>query len=71
MSEETSAVQQAKSLKQKQADRGVGRKATTTIHHDKIQVRKPKPHEWVRVHPDADEYSILLTVVEVGANSPW
>jgi hypothetical protein len=49
------------------ADRGVGRKASTTVKTSKISVRKPKSFEWVQAHPDADEYSIILPVFEYDA----
>jgi hypothetical protein len=46
------------------AERGVGRKASKTVKTTRIQCRKPKAFEWVRTHPDADEYSIILPVFE-------
>jgi len=45
-----------KSLKAQAAARGIGRKASTTVNNVKISTRRPKPYEWVRVHPDADAY---------------
>jgi hypothetical protein len=55
-----------KSLKAQAAARGIGRKASTTVNNVKISTRRPKPYEWVRVHPDADAYSIILPVVVFG-----
>jgi hypothetical protein len=67
--ESSSAASAAKTLKAKQAERGVGTKATVSIQTVRIQTRKPKPHEWVRVHPDADNFSIILNVVRGGAKN--
>lgn len=66
---QTDAVSQAKSLKAQMAERGVGRKATTSVKTSKIQCRKPKPFEWVRTHPDPDEYSIILPVFEFSTDA--
>jgi hypothetical protein len=61
-----SAAKQVQSLKAKAAARGIGRKASTTVVNSKIAARKPKSFEWVRVHPDAENYSIILPVVIFG-----
>jgi len=61
-----SAVAQVSSLKAKAAARGIGKKASTVVVGSKITARKPKQYEWVRVHPDADNYSIILPVVLFG-----
>jgi hypothetical protein len=61
-----SASAQAQSLKAKAAARGIGRKASTVVSGSKITARRPKQFEWVRVHPDADAYSIVLPVVLFG-----
>jgi len=37
------------------ADRGVDRKASTTVKASKIACRKPKSFEWVQAHPETDE----------------
>ncbi len=64
--EAKSAAAQVTSLKAKAAARGIGRKASTVVVGSKITARRPKPYEWVRVHPDADNYSIVLPVVIFG-----
>jgi len=61
-----SASAQVTSLKAKAAARGIGRKASTVVTNSKIAARRPKPYEWVRVHPDADNYSIILPVIVFG-----
>ena len=64
--EAKSAAAQVASLKAKAAARGIGRKASTVVVGSKITARRPKQYEWVRVHPDADNYSIVLPVVIFG-----
>lgn len=64
--QKVSASAQVTSLKAKAAARGIGRKASTVVTNSKIAARRPKPYEWVRVHPDADNYSIVLPVVIFG-----
>ena len=64
--QKVSASAQVNSLKAKAAARGIGKKASTVVVGSKITARKPKPFEWVRVHPDADNYSIVLPVVVFG-----
>jgi len=65
----TSAVSQVKSLKAAAAARGIGQKTSNVVKNTKIKVRKPKPFEWVRVHPDIDNYSIVLPIVVFGDDS--
>jgi hypothetical protein len=64
--EAKSATAQVQSLKARAAARGIGRKASTVVVNSKITARRPKQYEWVRVHPDADAYSIVLPVVIFG-----
>lgn len=61
-----SASAQVQNLKAKAAARGIGRKASTVVSGSKITARRPKQFEWVRVHPNADAYSIVLPVVLFG-----
>jgi hypothetical protein len=64
-----------KGLKAKAAAKGVGRKVSTPTTASVIVARKPKQYEWIRVHPDAENYSIVLPIVlfgkdeETGGNS--
>ena len=48
----TDVVSQVKSLKAAAAKRGIGQKTLVVVKASAIKVRKPKPFEWVRVHPD-------------------
>lgn len=61
-----SASAQVNSLKAKAAARGLGRKASTVVTNSTIPARRPKPFEWVRVHPDAENYSIILPAIVFG-----
>jgi hypothetical protein len=62
------AIRQVKSLKKAAAERGIGHQASTEIETGvgAVKVRKPKPHEWVRVHPDIDDFSLVLPVIRFG-----
>jgi hypothetical protein len=62
-----SAQSEVMSLKAAAAARGIGRKASVTVKTAKAKTRKPKPFEWVRVHPNADSYSIVLPIVLFGS----
>ena len=63
------AIKQVKSLKKAAAERGIGHTASTEIATSAgvaVKVRKPKPHEWVRVHPNFEDFSLILPVVRFG-----
>jgi hypothetical protein len=61
-----SAVSEVQSLKAAAAARGIGQKSSVVVKPFQVKVRKPKPHEWVRIHPDTDNYSIVLPVIIFG-----
>jgi hypothetical protein len=61
-----SASAQVTSLKAKAAARGLGRKASTVVTNSTTLARRPKPFEWVRVHPDSENYSIILPAIVFG-----
>ena len=62
------AIKQVKSLKKAAAERGIGHQASTEIETGvgAVKVRKPKPHEWVRVHPNYEDFSLILPIVCFG-----
>jgi hypothetical protein len=60
------AVKAALNLKAKAIASGVNQKVSTEPKTVKIQVRKPKQYEWVRVHPDTVNYSIILAAIVFG-----
>jgi hypothetical protein len=62
------AIKQVKSLKKAAAERGIGHQPSTEIETGAgaVKVRKPKPHECVRVHPDFEDFSLILPIVRFG-----